>query len=112
MCHLTFFGDASSFSRQNYSKHGKTISTSKPYNLATIHRTGHAVSTHSKQEARQMFNVIIAFKNSERNWQFLFKEEKNANQLIREYEALAKGEGAMSIVDDFGVSALIPFADI
>jgi hypothetical protein len=56
-----------------------------------------------------MFNVIVAFKNSERNWQFLFKEQVGANNVIKSYmEATA----LVSITDDFGVSALIPFDDI
>ena len=56
-----------------------------------------------------MFNVIVAFKNSERNWQFMFKEEKNAAKIIHEYENGVGTVAFMSITDDFGATALIPF---
>jgi hypothetical protein len=66
-----------------------------------------------------MFNVIVAFKNSERNWQFLFKDNDRATLIITRYhEAASKLHddktlaATISITDDFGVSALIPFDDI
>jgi hypothetical protein len=63
-----------------------------------------------------MFNVIIAFKNSERSWQFLFKDGETATEVISKYNEIANAlsedvtdTAAMRITDHFGSSALIPF---
>lgn len=56
-----------------------------------------------------MFNVIIAFKDSERNWQFMFNDGEHAGKIVHDYEA---GTALIPIKDDFGSSALIPLDSI
>lgn len=58
-----------------------------------------------------MFNVIVAFKNSERNWQFMFHDREKADNIVRDYH-LETGSAYLPIADDFGSGAIIPLDSI